>query len=504
MPVRVASGGIGTASWTSNDGSKKKLTKTQDWIENSMTFNIAVVSLIGLNACFIGVEQSYRNQSGTDSGQGASDKFSDGWSIIELTFVVIFTIECMAKLVIFRCAYFFSFWNLFDFVLVTVGIVGMVIEALVSGDTGSEEARLLRMNRVFRVLRIVRVFRLAKFVKILKAKLAKKDVHLELAEYLQVITVLRAFVWAHTCAQGKLLSFVGSESGNLQQVEEARTIVESQIQVYCAITLAAQQGRKCDAETLKELNTMRESTRAMLELSKFVITATKAGIINSREAECVIFPLQGRIQEYTANFHATKEGHQLRSKPSGFFEGSGTPSELLSKANSEQSDGIGDLRQQPQDVSGELSAENQTTDKAGRSSPGSHQSSLNDTLNSKSSADNAARFESTNSNNSGTLGHRAKGEVSLGPKALAQCMPKGGKHGQIGSEFLVARKDHVSNSACNSQTLGRTSDRSQNGVKSSSFTKVVPVTSDTPSNSETAKKAAMILSADIERVESLK
>lgn len=43
---------------------------------------------------------------------------------VNLVFIVIFTTECIIKIIALRCYYFTVSWNIFDFVVVILSIVG--------------------------------------------------------------------------------------------------------------------------------------------------------------------------------------------------------------------------------------------------------------------------------------------------------------------------------------------------------------------------------------------
>ncbi len=43
---------------------------------------------------------------------------------INLAFIVIFTTECIIKLIALRCYFFTISWNIFDFVVVILSVVG--------------------------------------------------------------------------------------------------------------------------------------------------------------------------------------------------------------------------------------------------------------------------------------------------------------------------------------------------------------------------------------------
>jgi len=282
------------------------------FLEDSLCFNMSIAVTIVLNAIFIAVEQGFRN---------SSNQKHPAWFVLEIFFNGIFCAEFLIKVAVFRCAYFFSGWNLFDFALVVVGLFGLAIEVVaITDDEGSEdmssEARLLRVNRVFRVLRIIRIFRLAKFIKILKARLSKKDINLELAEQLQTITVLRAFVRAHATSQESLLNYIGC-NGGIRSCEEARCILESQTEIYRAIAFAATEAKEVAKSRLRGMSLLRSNIVATSELTDFVLTANKAGVINAREAECILHPLEDHMRAFYKRLQDSQSGFEAECEQAG-------------------------------------------------------------------------------------------------------------------------------------------------------------------------------------------
>ena len=79
-----------------------------------------------------------------------------GISIVNYTFVTIFTIEAIIKLIAQRCLYFSDGWNNFDFTVVVLTLVILIINWAGVGE------QLEIMGTILRTLRIGRVFRLIK------------------------------------------------------------------------------------------------------------------------------------------------------------------------------------------------------------------------------------------------------------------------------------------------------------------------------------------------------
>ncbi|XP_063308781.1 sodium channel protein type 5 subunit alpha-like isoform X1 [Pelobates fuscus] len=76
---------------------------------------------------------------------------------INLAFVVIFSGECFLKILALRYYYFTIGWNIFDFVVVILSIVGIVLSDIIEKYFVSPTLfRVIRLARIGRVLRLIR------------------------------------------------------------------------------------------------------------------------------------------------------------------------------------------------------------------------------------------------------------------------------------------------------------------------------------------------------------
>ncbi|KAK3534869.1 hypothetical protein QTP86_032387, partial [Hemibagrus guttatus] len=76
---------------------------------------------------------------------------------INLAFIVIFTTECVVKIFALRCYFFTVSWNIFDFVVVILSIVGIVLADIIEKYFVSPTLfRVIRLARIGRVLRLIR------------------------------------------------------------------------------------------------------------------------------------------------------------------------------------------------------------------------------------------------------------------------------------------------------------------------------------------------------------
>uniref|UniRef100_UPI0037E71A3F sodium channel protein type 4 subunit alpha B n=1 Tax=Semicossyphus pulcher TaxID=241346 RepID=UPI0037E71A3F len=109
-------------------------------------FDIFIMVLICLNMVTMMVE--------TDE-QSAEKENLLYW--INLAFIVIFTSECSLKVIALRQHYFAVGWNIFDFVVVILSIVGLLLADIIEKYFVSPTLfRVIRLARIGRVLRLIR------------------------------------------------------------------------------------------------------------------------------------------------------------------------------------------------------------------------------------------------------------------------------------------------------------------------------------------------------------
>ncbi|KAL4840757.1 hypothetical protein H8958_009071 [Nasalis larvatus] len=109
-------------------------------------FDISIMILICLNMVTMMVE--------TDD---QSEYVTTILSRINLVFIVLFTGECVLKLISLRHYYFTIGWNIFDFVVVILSIVGMFLAELIEKYFVSPTLfRVIRLARIGRILRLIK------------------------------------------------------------------------------------------------------------------------------------------------------------------------------------------------------------------------------------------------------------------------------------------------------------------------------------------------------------
>ncbi|XP_067843459.1 sodium channel, voltage-gated, type I-like, alpha isoform X1 [Heptranchias perlo] len=127
----------------------RPLNKIQGMVFDFVTqqvFDITIMILICLNMVTMMVE--------TDD---QSDEMNDILSWINLVFIVLFTSECVLKMIALRYYYFTIGWNIFDFVVVILSIIGMFLDEIIEEYFVSPTLfRVIRLARIGRILRLIK------------------------------------------------------------------------------------------------------------------------------------------------------------------------------------------------------------------------------------------------------------------------------------------------------------------------------------------------------------
>nr|XP_033787601.1 sodium channel protein type 5 subunit alpha-like isoform X1 [Geotrypetes seraphini] len=127
----------------------RPLNKFQGFIFDIVTrqvFDIVIMILICLNMVAMMVE--------TD---GQSDQVEGLLFKINVVFIAVFTGECVLKIFALRYYFFTIGWNIFDFVVVILSIVGVVLSDIIEKYFVSPTLfRVIRLARIGRVLRLIR------------------------------------------------------------------------------------------------------------------------------------------------------------------------------------------------------------------------------------------------------------------------------------------------------------------------------------------------------------
>ncbi|CAL1291645.1 unnamed protein product [Larinioides sclopetarius] len=122
-------------------------------------FDMAIMLFIGLNMIVMAMDH-YQIEDG----------FNDVLDRLNVFFIAIFTTECVLKIFAFRWHYFKEPWNVFDFVVVSLSILGVVLKDLIEKYFVSPT--LLRVVRVVKVGRVLRLVKGARGIRTLLFALA--------------------------------------------------------------------------------------------------------------------------------------------------------------------------------------------------------------------------------------------------------------------------------------------------------------------------------------------
>ncbi|XP_063225568.1 sodium channel protein para isoform X2 [Bacillus rossius redtenbacheri] len=122
-------------------------------------FDMIIMLFIGLNMLTMTLDHYQQ-----------SEAFSNVLDYLNMIFIVIFSSECLMKIFALRYHYFKEPWNLFDFVVVILSILGLVLSDIIEKYFVSPT--LLRVVRVAKVGRVLRLVKGAKGIRTLLFALA--------------------------------------------------------------------------------------------------------------------------------------------------------------------------------------------------------------------------------------------------------------------------------------------------------------------------------------------
>ncbi|XP_034041830.1 sodium channel, voltage-gated, type I-like, alpha isoform X1 [Thalassophryne amazonica] len=109
-------------------------------------FEIAIMVLIWLNMVAMMVETADQTKT-----------MKDTLGHINVFFIVVFTGECLLKMIALRQYYFTNGWNIFDFIVVILSIIGMFLAGIIEKYFVSPTLfRVIRLARIGRVLRLIK------------------------------------------------------------------------------------------------------------------------------------------------------------------------------------------------------------------------------------------------------------------------------------------------------------------------------------------------------------
>lgn len=267
------------------------------WMEG-YCFNLVIIVMIVINCIYVFIEENVRS---TDN-QG-----NIIWLIIELFFVTVFTVEFLLKFVHLRMEYFKDSWNVFDFILMLLGLISG-LTAIFEFDADDAVPRQTQFIRLARVLRSVRFLRA---IRIWHASLTHDDsASPEMDKWMTQIAGYSSFAAAHVQAQVDLFQYFcgGDLMGQEDDVEFARCFLQSQTSVYAAWSEIINVQKNLDVKLLEAMQQLYEKKHITERLEKYVDQAQRAGAINNKQAKIVLHPLREQITGCLHRLHQAADG----------------------------------------------------------------------------------------------------------------------------------------------------------------------------------------------------
>lgn len=126
----------------------------------SSQFDLVIAILVFINALAIGIQTDWVTRN-------TSEDLPRSFRILEVAFCVIFTVELILRILVYRIHLFYMpgwEWNVFDLIIVGLQLSEELLTALVGGTGGEMPSfsamRVLRILRLIRIVRLVRIMRL--------------------------------------------------------------------------------------------------------------------------------------------------------------------------------------------------------------------------------------------------------------------------------------------------------------------------------------------------------
>jgi len=137
-------------------------------------FEMAITLVIFLNMVAMMIEYEPRQEEGFMSTNGSFIPtnepkinfllLTEVLEYINIIFTVVFALEATIKIIGLRLHYFRRAWNVFDFVVVLLSVIGIILGEVLKGEVFISPT-LLRVVRVFRIGRVLRLVKAAKGIR---------------------------------------------------------------------------------------------------------------------------------------------------------------------------------------------------------------------------------------------------------------------------------------------------------------------------------------------------
>lgn len=135
-------------------------------VVRSSVFEYGIISCIVLNALTIGIQTDIMAR---DKLQEPPSEFN----VFETIFAIVFTVELVIRIYVYRCRFFFSTgwkWNFFDLSVVMMQWLEKVLEVInlvLQNDTATGGGGNFSFMRVMRILRLIRVLRIVRLLRLI-------------------------------------------------------------------------------------------------------------------------------------------------------------------------------------------------------------------------------------------------------------------------------------------------------------------------------------------------
>ncbi|XP_077865611.1 sperm-specific sodium:proton exchanger-like [Saccoglossus kowalevskii] len=121
-------------------------------------FDYMIYSIIGLNLIPIGLEL------GIDESHSLYPESEMPLKYINYVLFGIYIMEAILKMIGLRKYYFYSYWNIFDFIIILLSIADTVLDVTYNDSTESFNPNIFKVIKVFKILRAFRGLRLVKIM----------------------------------------------------------------------------------------------------------------------------------------------------------------------------------------------------------------------------------------------------------------------------------------------------------------------------------------------------
>eukprot|EP00929_Paragymnodinium_shiwhaense_P123099 TRINITY_DN9657_c0_g2_i1.p1 TRINITY_DN9657_c0_g2~~TRINITY_DN9657_c0_g2_i1.p1 ORF type:complete len:1181 (+),score=264.47 TRINITY_DN9657_c0_g2_i1:100-3642(+) len=283
-------------------------------IAHSDKFNYFMMFIIVLNTAVIIMEDS-KVQSTT-------------FMLIEIFFTTVYFIEFVIKFEDARMKYFSRAWNVFDFTLLVVGLLGLVFQFMDGTSVAAgEAAQTAKINRTLKTLRLGRMLKFCRLVESAWRHRRGKDTTEDMCATMGSINLFEALIHAHVEAQSALVKYLCRDN-TPDTSEIAQVLLQSQATVYKALVLVDYEKEQLtDEYIIEDLSNHLASYQVAMELEHFLMETHTNGVISGSEAHTLMHPIHHGMALLQNNIKGMRLGvplsklkmktaHSMRQQPS--------------------------------------------------------------------------------------------------------------------------------------------------------------------------------------------